>query len=1014
MTQERWQVIEELFHAALDLPESERQRYLDESCGRDAALRAEVDSLLSSDRQSTDPETPTGFSPIAERVRRAAVLVAYPPREGDRIGHYRVIQEIGHGGMGLVYRATRADQEFQMQVAIKVAKTGMDTATILERFRHERQILASLDHRYVAKLLDGGTTTDGLPYFVMEYVEGQPIHRYARAKNLSLRDRLVLFRGVLEAVAYAHQNLVVHLDLKPSNILIAADGTPKLLDFGIARLLEPAPNSSGEGKSSSDDAAAPTPTGTTAFGRLLTPDYASPEQIRGEPVSTATDVYSLGAVLYQVLTGELPHRLEGLTPRQVERVICALDVIRPSERVPAMRRELGGDLDNIVMKAMAKDSARRYRSAQELDDELRRYLEGLPVRAVTGSGVYRLQKFLWRNRWATAAGVAIFLSLLGGLVVARWQARLADAQRHVAETERNRAEVNAIAAQRSAAEAQANASRAEAEAARAERALQNAESSRHEAVAEKKLADQRSEDVRKLSTTYLFDFNDALENSPGTLPVRRHMVDMGIRFLDGLSKAAGNNTKLRTDLASAYMRLGDVLGNPETSNLGDTKAALESYRKALSMVENLPPGKMERGEYLLAQMDLRRRMGEILTVAGSNKDSLEEYAKGVQAAREALQEHEGVRRFDEKVANILTGYSHALVQSNQDQAGLAAVKENYAVLTRMIARYPDSTDFPSWLATDYSNEGRALAHLGDLQGSVDAYRKEIAFLEEVDRKAPPDPPRTRVLMFAYSHLGDMLGNPQMANLGDFNGAIAAYEKMSHIASTVAAADRENAAAQLDAAMSVGRLGGLHLGRHDAAAAVPPLQESVAGLQRLVTRDPSNRSNILYLSNNLELLGDAQLALGQLADAKASYSKEIATIAPILSADGANPGASATSVEGHLKLGLALSQEGDATALDQINQAVAEVTRFRGLQPAEPRLTLRLARSLGVRAMAGYRLAMRPGVAADARVEGLRQARADVLHAEELAASVPPERRATIPASTMAVIADAHRLLTETP
>ena len=211
------------------------------------------------------PDTPAEDSPIARRVRQAAVLVAFPPRQGDRIGHYRIVEEIGHGGMGLVYRATRADQEFQMQVAIKVAKTGMNTATVLERFRRERQILANLDHRYVSKLLDGGTTHDGLPYFVMEYVEGQPIHKYAQAKNLSIRDRLILFRGVLEAVAYAHQNLVVHLDLKPSNILIAADGTPKLLDFGISRLLEPLPSS--EAAPSENGGEPTSPPGTTAFGR---------------------------------------------------------------------------------------------------------------------------------------------------------------------------------------------------------------------------------------------------------------------------------------------------------------------------------------------------------------------------------------------------------------------------------------------------------------------------------------------------------------------------------------------------------------------------------------------------------------------------------------------------------------------------------------------------------------------------------------------------------------------------
>jgi tetratricopeptide (TPR) repeat protein len=430
------------------------------------------------------------------------------------------------------------------------------------------------------------------------------------------------------------------------------------------------------------------------------------------------------------------------------------------------------------------------------------------------------------------------------------------------------------------------------------------------------------------------------------------------------------------------------------------------------MVEKLPAKTNERGEYLMAQMDLQRRMGELLAVAGSSKDSLEHLEMGVRAAREALQGHSGDVRFDQDAANVLTDYGHFLVTFGQDQAGLDAVKENYPVLMRMIADHPGDINFQSWLATDFSSQGRALSHIGDLKGSVDTYRKEIEFLEGVERHSPADALRRRLLMLAYSHLGDMLGNPQFANLGDFAGAIAAYEKMSAIAQSVAAADRENASAQLDAAMSAGRLGGLQLSRGEPAAALPPLQESVDGLQRLVERDAGNRNNVVYLCNNIELLGDAQEALGHLLDARTSYAREIALIAPRLEADQTNSSASATFLVGHLKLGLVLSQQGDPAGFEHVNVALREATRFQSAQPAEARLTLRLAICLAGRAVAGYRLAARPG--ADHQDASLPQARADLARAEELLASVPAEARNRVPAGNMSVIVEARRLLSANP
>ena len=334
-------------------------------------------------------------APLLEAVdRRASQL-------GTKIGPYRVIRELARGGMGAVYLAERADGQFEQHVALKLIKRGMDSDEIHRRFLAERQILARLGHRHIARLLDGGVTADAQPWFAMEYVDGRPITAHSARRGLSIDARLELFGDVVEAVRFAHQNLVVHRDLKPSNILVTDAGEVKLLDFGIAKLLHASP----------DDA-----TLTDTNLHAMTPEYAAPEQVRGEPVTTATDVYALGAVLYELLTGKRATRLERRTPAEIERVICQVEPEPPG---------LGGDLDTIVLKALHKDPARRYQSAEALLDDLRRHRAGLPVRARPDTLGYRARKFVRRHRVGVAAGVALLLSLMAGLAGTFWQTRLA-------------------------------------------------------------------------------------------------------------------------------------------------------------------------------------------------------------------------------------------------------------------------------------------------------------------------------------------------------------------------------------------------------------------------------------------------------------------------------------------------------------------------------------------------------------------------------------------------------------
>ena len=435
----RWRRINAVLDAVLSSDADDWSRVLGESCAGDTQLRADVEALLS---RVDDANAFLSSFPSAV----AAALVTdveehnAPPMEGRRIGAYRVVRQIGRGGMSRVFLAERADGQFEQQVALKLLRPGIDSAVDQVRFRAERQILATLNHPHIARLLDGGMMDDGQPYLVLELVDGEPIDRYCDARSMSLRDRIQLFLTVLEATQYAHRNLIVHRDLKPSNILVSADGRVKLLDFGIAKLLDPV---------ALPGEAPATRTGAVA----MTPEYAAPEQVRGDPVSTATDVYALGVLLYQLLTGRRPYEVRDQSPAECERVICEVEPPRPSTtfdpggegndvadraRVRGMSSErlakrLRGDLDAIVLLALRKERNLRYGSAEQFASDLSRHLEGRPVLAHRGSRRYRFAKFLRRHRVEVVASAAITTSLVLGAGLSLTQAGRATRERNRAE-----------------------------------------------------------------------------------------------------------------------------------------------------------------------------------------------------------------------------------------------------------------------------------------------------------------------------------------------------------------------------------------------------------------------------------------------------------------------------------------------------------------------------------------------------------------------------------------------------
>lgn len=413
---DRWARVMELFEAASAQPPEHRSAFLDVSCGGDAELRREVASLLVWDT----PNNPALDRGVEQALAEAASLVVPQALPIERIGPYRLLSEIGSGGMGTVYLAER-DGDFSQRVAIKVVR-GLLDAEGLRRFKVERQILASLEHPSIARLLDGGTTPEGLPYLVMELVDGEPIDRYCDTHALAVAQRVALFGRVCDAVSYAHRRLVVHRDLKPSNILVTADGTPKLLDFGIAKLL--------------DDERAEAALVTTPSMRVLTPEYASPEQIRGETITTAADVYSLGVLLFELLTGRRPHVFDSRRPDAIGDAVLAQDAPRPSTVVaPGLgrRRELAGDLDTIVLAALQKEPARRYASVDALAEDLRRYLASEPINARPATWRYRAGRYVRRHRAGAAAAALFVVTVIAFGAALAFSAASANRERRNAE-----------------------------------------------------------------------------------------------------------------------------------------------------------------------------------------------------------------------------------------------------------------------------------------------------------------------------------------------------------------------------------------------------------------------------------------------------------------------------------------------------------------------------------------------------------------------------------------------------
>ncbi len=660
----------EIFEAAVELPVAQRADFLSDVCFDNEELRGDIERLIAADDAAGNFLESSPFDEsIADfnQIRARSYI-------NQKIGAYKIEREIGAGGMGTVFLAVRDLGEISQQVAVKIVHQGAYSNEILRRFLIERKILAALEHSGIARLIDAGQTVEGLPFLVMEYVDGVPLDEFCRSENCSIDERLRLFRQICAAVAYAHRRLIIHRDLKPSNILVTKDGDVKLLDFGIAKLLSPT------------DSDAPQ---TVTLMNLLTPAYAAPEQIRGDSVTTAIDVYSLGVILYELLTGVRPFSFGSANYQEIVRVICETEPPMPSSVIsqqlsvisktnqdaqhsetnnqrlktkdqnhkpnPKSKiqnpKSLRGDLDNIILKALRKDAERRYQTVEQFGDDLERYQKGLPVSARADTFSYRAAKFFERNKLAVVSFTVIILLLVGGILTTTQQAVRAARQQ--------------------------------------------------------KIAEQRFAQVREIANNVIFKYHDSIANLQGSTEIRQMLVADATKYLDNLTQDAETDENLQNELALAYSKLADVQGKPFYANTGDTAGASENYEKSIRLLEKL----------------------------SQSKDA----AVSSQAEEELITTYHSLSaldsrmyKFDEAIAIQHKAFDLAQTHLAPDSQDLKSR------LTAARARL--------WL-------GDANAEAGNFTEAVQIYRQFADSAEEIYQTAPNDKDSETVLAVAHDRLG---------------------------------------------------------------------------------------------------------------------------------------------------------------------------------------------------------------------------------------------------------------------
>jgi len=813
---ERAQRLAELVKAAVEYGPDRWDAFLDEECKSDPAMRAEIDSLLKHQKHADQ-----FIEPSALHLAAASFLHDGAYRAGQIIEDYQVLSRIGIGGMGEVYLAQ--DTKLRRKVALKLVRAGMDTSEIVARFRQEEQILASLNHPNIAQLYGAGVTDGEVPFLVMEYIEGVRLDDYCKSEALSTTVTLGLFRKICSAVLYAHQRLIIHRDLKPSNILVTAEGEPKLLDFGIAKLLE----------------------GQDAFTRMqtllpgvMTPDYASPEQVRGEAMTTSTDVYSLGVLLYELLTGQRPYRLKTRSPDEIARAITDQEPERPSTAIargdgnskpgPSRTRgfrnskSLQGDLDNIVLMALRKEPSRRYASVSQFSEDVRRYMEGLPVLAHKDTLSYRASKFVQRNKVGVAAAAVVLLSLLGGIITTVWQAR--------------RAEANQVR------------------------------------------AEKRFADVRGLANALLNDIAPKIERLEGATEARQALVEQSLRYLDSLAGEAASDLTLQAELAAAYEKVGVLQGDSRKPSLGDFRGAIASLEKAQQIRRRLLAINPNDAEN-------RRLLADNLRLLAIRRMAQSDVEGGLRDSKEALRIYDKLVTEMPASLELRRAFLEAQVEDamnfGKDAEAIPPLQQAASKIDELRRTASADTETERILARCLAALGIALSWENRQPEAEAEMTRAVTIAESLVARSSNDMNLKQDLWKIYESASGIYEQIDDAR------AFELCDRSRRVAEEIIAADRANAQARHNLSKSFSRLGASasHLDRP--VEALDFLERARAIVLELQEKDPLNRGYDRDLSVLYIRMGLARSKQGDFTGALVAHLKSAELYEKQLADDPAN-------------------------------------------------------------------------------------------------------------------------------
>ena len=922
-----WQRVQQLFLTAVALPVQEQGRFVKESCAGDHELDAELRSLLAAD-------TDNGAAIESAIHEEASELLDSQVPAGSRFGSYVVVREIGRGGMGSVYLALRSDDEYQQEVALKIVKRGMDTTEVLKRFRYERQILANLEHPYIARLFDGGSTAGGVPFFVMEYIDGKPVDAFCRENLRDYRSRCELFLRILEAVAYAHRRLVVHRDLKPANILVTAEGTPKLLDFGVAKLLN------GDTRQ----------VGTRTFSqRPFTPAYASPEQVRGLQITTATDIYSLGTILYELLIGSPAQRIEVQTPEEIERVVCRSQIKRGALHTHGLH----WDLDNIVAMATRKEPERRYHSAQEFAEDIRRHLEGRPVLAAPDSLTYRGRKFIRRNGWQLTAAIIVLFSLLVGLAVSIAQSHRA----RVAEANADAAKVIAIG-QTSLAKEAAMAEFRQRTLANQESILANEQRDRAEHL--RAIADERTAAILDLANHTLFDIHDSIATLPGSMDARRTLVKTTLNYLENLEKQQGLDDKMRAALCAAYFKVAMMQGNPQGASLQEFDLAEKSLIKGELVLMPAYQRSPRNQELMLRYIEIRSSLADLMYRSGRREEAVRVNRDLLPVAHKLYQSQSCSQFCRTQESTIEQTLTYELM--GVDVAASIAYAENAILLTReLLKNHGDDKALNETLGSLMASGAGAYRAFGDLPHADAYYRQSINIRERLLKADPNNALTRRNLMIAYGNYATILGIPWSPNLNKPVEAHIYARKCVELARQTVETDVNDATARHDLGMSLSRLGMIEPDTNEVPQSFADLQEAESLIRPIAGLNSRSSETASQLALILEYEGHRLETLGQPSQAVTKYRESMAAIQSFFEEQNLTVVGQYLTDRENIAL-LEISLGDTEAALHEVGLAISEAKELCDRAHRTDSQTLTLAKAWAMLAMVQSRI----GKAAEAR------------------------------------------------